>query len=299
MPWLAVLALPHCCQWDCSQGEAQDRKGAAQSRSHHPGHTHSWNAQRIGTVTSSLAFQTRGRDLNFVYCERWSSLALGWQWEEQADEFPVLTPFSAFPCVPDSTPVAMTNLSYLANLPSLTQGCFQTCCAIAQGMVPLLSVLFWEPKGGCGAPFPFRQSRSFFLELHLPDRALSCAEHSPHHSKQDECFHAFPSLCDSFTNSVSHFHMMNLNRIQEKDPTSWSWTEPHTPEWGRLALYLACSSLYLLKEPGMQDWNLWQPLPLLWNLEGTLKFGRGKMLVFGESWTKKFVLKSVWEIHVL
>lgn len=50
-------------------------------------------------------------------------------------------------------------------------------CAIVQGMVPLLSLLFWEPKGSCGVPFPFRQHRCWFLELHLPGRAahqLSC-----------------------------------------------------------------------------------------------------------------------------
>lgn len=33
-------------------------------------HTHSWNAQRTGIVTSSLVIQTEGKDLNFIYSER-------------------------------------------------------------------------------------------------------------------------------------------------------------------------------------------------------------------------------------
>lgn len=143
-------------------------------------HTHSWNAQ-IGIVTSSLAIPTEGKDLNFVYSERQSSLALGWQWEEQADEFPVLTSFSALHCVLDSKlpwPTSVTlqicrEISPLSHPADSKHG----GCAIVQGMVPLLSLLFWEPRGSCGAPLPFRQSRSCFLELHLPGRAahqLSC-----------------------------------------------------------------------------------------------------------------------------
>lgn len=138
-------------------------------------------------------------------------------------------------------------LSHIGPFPNML------CHSPGNGSSVVSAVLRAQRKLWSSLPFYTEQE---FLPWAAPSRQSSpaCAEHSPHHSKQDECFHAFPSLCDSFTNSASHFHMMNLNRVQEKDPSSWSWTEPQTSEWGRLALYLA-SSFYLLKEPGMQDWN--------------------------------------------
>lgn len=228
LPWPAVPALPV----GLFPGRGTEQEGKVLHRA----------GLTLWAVTSSLAIHTERRDLNFVYSETQSSLALGWQWEEQADEFPVFTPFSALWCVPDSTQIAMTNLSYPANL---------------QANLPSLHTAV--SKHGLSAPVQFLccpccpgSPKEAVELLSLLDRAgvasLSCtfqAELSCLCWAQPSSFQAagelpcLPSLWDSFTSSVSHFHMRSLNRIQKKDPTSWSWTSDS--EWERLGLYLASS----------------------------------------------------------
>lgn len=105
-------------------------------------------------------------------------------------------------------------------------------CAIVQGMVPLLSLLFWEPKGSVEFLSLLDStgvaSLSCTFQAELPTRSPASAEHSPHHSKQDEVLPCLPfplcllhKLClpfpydESEQGSGKGSHQLELNRISE------------------------------------------------------------------------------------
>lgn len=105
-------------------------------------------------------------------------------------------------------------------------------CATVQWRFFLLSLLLWGPSGSCqalslldntgAASFSFWLSGTELMLCAAPLHVLSAARIpvSPGRARWSH-----PSLGDSFTTSASHFHMMSLNIIKQKGPTSWSWTE--------------------------------------------------------------------------
>lgn len=138
---LAVLALSHCCQQDGSQGKVQ--KPCGEGKCCTAPATHAawmpWRIWREAMPVISWLFAA-GRVLNFMYWVSWSSLALGWQWGEQADEFPVLALFSVCHYVPNCTQIATWSLGYHQicrhGLSSPICCCSQTwslCCSPVNG----------------------------------------------------------------------------------------------------------------------------------------------------------------------